>query len=237
MAYTARTLITRSWYLSGIVSRNAQTVTGDQISDGLMLLNALLTFKQVDIALIPYWNYDTSISTVAGTESYFIENCVAIESVTFNLGTVRYAMDSVTRTAYFGSGRIDNVRTLPFNYYFNREVGGGTLYLYFIPDQVYQLKFMGKFALTDVTLDTDMSATYDTSYIEYLRYALAQYMCSEYGIIFNPESRKLLSRIEHQLLDVSPPDLSLKKVSILTQGTGINFGDVNLGLGYRPFGS
>src|SRR5258706_8748540 len=111
---------------------------------------------------------------------------------------------------------------------------------------------MAKIFLADVTLQTDLTNIsetvpytfinssnqgYDTSYIEYLRYALAQYMCSEYGIIFNPESRKLLSRIEHQLLDVSPPDLSLKKVSILTQGTGINFGDVNLGLGYRPFGS
>ena len=46
MPYLAQTLITRSWYLSGIVARGAQTVTGDQITDGLMMLNALLDFKQ-----------------------------------------------------------------------------------------------------------------------------------------------------------------------------------------------
>ena len=35
MAYTAQQLITRSWFLSGIIARNLQVPTGDQIYDGL----------------------------------------------------------------------------------------------------------------------------------------------------------------------------------------------------------
>lgn len=93
---------------------------------------------------------------------------------------------------------------------------------------------MGKFALTDATLTTDLLTVYDPSYIEYLRYALAQYMCSEYGIVFNPESEKKLKEMSRQLMYISPPDLSMVKTSILTQDSGINFGDVNLGHGYRP---
>lgn len=234
MAYLAQELIARSWYLSGIVARNAQTVSGDKISDGLNLLNALLDWKTIETDLIPFWSYNIAFSTVAGQEEYFISNCVAVESVTFNLQSVRYATDYITRKVYFGAGRIDNVETLPFNWTFNRGKGGGTLYLYFIPDQIYPLKIMGKFALTDVSLTTDLLTVYESAYVEYLRYALAQYMCSEYGVTFNSETNNVLKEMKRQLMYVSPPDLSMVKTSILTRGSGINFGDVNLGRGYRP---
>lgn len=233
MAYTARHLVTRSWYLSGIVARRLQSVTGDQATDGLFLLNALLDWKSIQVDLIPYWTY-YEFPAVIGQEQYFIANLYAVESLTFNISTVRYPTDFTTRTAYFGTGRIDNIDSLPSNWYFNRSLGGGSIYLYFKPQGEYPIKIMGKFGLQNVTLDTDLLTIYDPSYLEYLRYALAQYMCSEYGILFNPESHKILMAIQRQLMDVSPPDLSMRKTSILTVGTGINFGDVNIGHGWRP---
>ncbi len=234
MAYTARQLITRSWFLSGIVARNLQTVTGDQINDGLYLLNALLDFKQIELPLIPYFTYNTSYYTVAGQEKYTITNCAQIQSVTFNVDVVRYPMDQVSNRVYFGSARVDNIATLPFSWTYMREKGGGDLYLYFLPDNAYQLKILGKFFLTDVTLDQDISLVYDTSYIEYLRYALAKYMCSEYALEFNPMSERILSSMERKLMYVSVPDLSMKKVSVLTGGAGLSYGDVNIGRGWRP---
>lgn len=232
MAYTARTLITRSWYLSGIVARGLQSVTGDQITDGLFLLNALLDYKSIELALIPYWTY-YEFPAVTNQEEYFIPNLFAVESLTFNIGTVRYATNFASRTKYFGTTRVDNISTLPFNWTFNRSLDGGSIYLYFKPAAEYPIKIMGKFGLTNVTLDMDMLDTYDASYLEYLRYALAQYMCSEYGITFNPESMRIMKALEKKLLYVSPPDLSMQKTSILTQATGLNFGDVSLGLGWR----
>ncbi len=233
MAYTARQLITRSWYLSGIVARGLQSVTGDQISDGLFLLNALLNWKSIQIDLIPYWTY-YEFPAVANQEKYYIPNLFAVESLTFNIGDVRYPTDFATRKNYFGTGRVDNISTLPFNWYFNRELDGGSIYLYFKPAGEYPIKIMGKFGLTNVTLDTDLLEIYDESYLEYFRYALAQYMCSEYGILFNPESLKIFNAIQRQLIDVSPPDLSMRKVSVLTTGSGLNFGHVNIGKGWRP---
>lgn len=330
MAYTAQTLVTRSWYLSGIVARNLQVVTGDQITDGLMMLNDLLNFKQIETDLIPYWTY-IEMPLIGGQEYYFLPNIAEIESATFNIGTVRYPMDYTHRRAYFGSGRVDNIQTLPFNWNFNRGENGGTISMYFLPQSNYPLKMMVKFFLNDVTLSTDLTNVYsslasgfvsninvtsqglnytqlptvtisppsspngttatayatilngqvtaininnagsgytvaptvtisggggsgatataslssftflqssnagfDTSYIEYLRYALAQYMCSEYGILFNPESEKILTKMQRKLMYMSPPDLSNTKTSILTEGTGINWGDVNIGLGWRP---
>ena len=329
MAYTARTLIQRSWYLSGIVARNLQTVTGDQETDGLMLLNALLDFKQIETDLVPYWTY-LEFPLVGGQEFYFLPNISEIESATFNIDVVRYPMDTTTRRAYYASSRVDNIQTLPFNWNYNRGQGGGTLAMYFLPQANYPLKLMAKFFLNDVTLDTDLTNIYsglaqgfvssititnpglnytqtptitisppsqsngitaqafatvtngfissiniinagsgytttptvtiagngtgavasaninrynflqtantglDTAYIEYLRYALAQYQCSEYGILFNPESEKILKKYERKLMFVSPPDISMIKTSILNQGTAINWGDVNIGRGFRP---
>lgn len=234
MAYTAAQLITRAWYLSGIVARNLQSVTGDQINDGLTLLNALLDFKQIETDLLPYYTYNTSYSTVSGQETYFIKNCALIQSVTFNIDNVRYPMDYVTPRNYFGSGRVDNLASLPFNWTYQREAGGGLLYMYFLPSGPFPLKIYGKFYLADVSLSTDLSLTVDTSYIEYLRYALANYMCSEYGVNFNPESAKILQQYQHKLMYMSPPDLSMIKLSVLTDGSGINYGDVNIGRGWRP---
>jgi hypothetical protein len=236
MALLAQTLITRSWFLSGIVARNLQSVTGDQINDGLQMLNALLDFKQIETELIPYFTYDESYTAVIGQETYFIENCAAIESVTFNLGVVRYPMNYTNQRAYFGSARVDNINSLPFSYTFNRQKGGGDLYLYFLPQDTFPLKIFGKFFLTDVDLDTDMEAVYDKSYIEYLRYALAQYMCSEMGVEFSPQATRILEQYKKKLMYVTGLDLTNKKQTILQskQCPGMSFGDVNIGRGWRP---
>jgi hypothetical protein len=248
MAYLAQQLITRSWYLSGIVARNLQTPTGDQITDGLAMLNSLLDFKQIDTSLIPYWQY-IEFPAIPGQEFYFLPYVAAVEEMTFNIGPVRYPMDNTTRRRYYASARVDNISTLPFNYNYNRALGGGNLALYFLPQQNYPLKMMVKIFLTDVTLQTDLTNIsetvpytfinsanqgFDTGYIEYLRYALARYFCSEYGVIFNPESEKILKSMERMLMFESPPDLSMIKTSILCDGAGLNYGDINIGRGYRP---
>lgn len=233
MSYTALQLVTRSWHLSGIVARRLQTVTGDQATDGLFLLNALLDWKSIQIDLIPYWTYYQFTATPT-QESYFIPNLFAVELMTFNIGTVRYPTDNVTRRQYFGTGRVDNIASLPGDWYFNRSLGGGTLYMYFAPEGNYTIKLMGKFGLTNVTLDTDLLTVYDPAYIEYLRHALAQYMCAEYGINMTPEAKFNFKAIERQLMDVMPPDISISKKSILTSTPGVNWGDINIGLGWRP---
>lgn len=248
MPYTAEELITRSWFLSGIVARNLQVPTGDQIYDGLRMLNDLLNFKQIETDLIPYWTY-IELPLVANQEYYFLPYVAAIESATFNIDVVRYPMDYVSRRNYYGSSRVDNISTLPFSWNYNRALGGGNMALYFKPESNYPMKMMVKLFLVDVTLQTDLTNIseivpytfinsanqgLDTSYIEYLRYALAQYICSEYGLLFNPESEKILTSYKRKLMWESPPDLSSIKTSILTECQGINYGDVNLGKGWRP---
>lgn len=234
MAYTARKLITNAYYLSGIVARTLQSVSGEQLADGLDLLNALLAVKSIHQTLIPYYQ-EVAITAVVGQEKYLVANLLEAETLTFYIGDVRYSMMPMSRDLYFGSGRVDNIQSLPFNWHIERAKGGAYLYIYFTPNTAYPMKLWGKLGLTSVaTENTDLSLTYDPFYIEYMRYALAEYICSEYNIAFQPQSQKKLNDIEAQLKDVSPIDLHLAKLSTLTDGTGINYGDVNIGRGWRP---
>ncbi len=52
--------------------------------------------------------------------------------------------------------------------------------------------------------------------------------------MFNPQSEKILRSLERTLMYVSPPDLHRTGTSILSDVVGINWGDVNIGMGWRP---
>jgi hypothetical protein len=233
MSYTVTQLITRAFYLSQVVSRELQTVSGQQIEDGLLWLNALLSLKSADTRLIPYYNL-YQFNAVIGQEEYFVPNLVQPETLTFNIGPVRYSTSPTSRRSYFGTGRVDNITSLPFNWHFERCLGGSNIFLYFIPDMQYPVKIWGKFGFTDVSLNQDLEQTYEEYYIDYLRYRLAKRICSEYGIPMQPEAAEELQELENSMHDISPPDMTLTKISSLQSGGSINWGDINIGRGWRP---
>ncbi len=260
MPYLARKLITRAWFLSGIVARNLQTVTGDQMYDGLDMLNDLLNFKQIDTPLIPYYQYIT-FDCVPHQEYYYLPHVASIESATFDWESVRFSMTPLLEQAYYATSRANNIFTLPVTYNYKRDEGGGVMALYPIPDRVYPMKLQAKIFLSNVDLDTDLMEAqisfddvsdipnytpytylngklggFDTGYIEYLRCALAEYMCQEYSLETPPGLAKTLKTYQRKLMYVSAPDLSMRKSSILGSNkvNGMTWADVSLGRGWRP---
>lgn len=233
MAYTVTELINRAFYLSQVVSRELEQVSGQQIADGLVWLNALLSLKSAHSRLIPYYQ-QYQFNAVPGQEEYFVLNLVQPETLTFNIGPVRYSTQPVSRRPYFGAGRVDNITSLPFNWHFERVLNGSNIFLYFLPDSNYPIKIWGKFGFENVELNQDLLLTFDEYYIDYLRYRLALRICSEYGIPMQPQAMDELRELEEAMTDVSPPDLTLTKYSSLQGETGINWGDINIGRGWRP---
>lgn len=233
MAYTTTQLITGAYYLSGITARLLQSVTGDQLTDGLDLLNDMLSMQSVNQRMIPYFKQH-DFDGVVGQELYFIENMIEIQTLTFNIGDVRYSMMPVERKIYFGAGRVNNVESLPFNYHMERVLGGSNLYVYYLPNQVYTFSLWGKFALDQAALGQDLSQIYDRFYITYMKYLLAEYICSSYNVVFQPQSAEKLRQFEKTLRDLSPYDLATQKLSTLQQQPGYNYADANIGMGYRP---
>ncbi len=234
MAYSALQLVTRAYYLSQVVSRDLQVPSASQINDGLYLLNAILDFKGTDLRLIPYFTH-FEFPTVVNQELYFIPNLLLIDTMTFNIGDVRYSMYETSRFEYFGTPRVDNISNLPFSYRAERILDGMNIYMYFLPGGIYTVKIEGKFGLTEVFLNTDMSQTYDLYYIEYLRYELANYICSEWGATMPDQAYKTYEKICKKLMEVSPKDLSIRKQTYFDGQSPIDWQYVNIGIGWLPF--
>ena len=174
--------------------------------------------------------------TVPNQETYFVEGCAEIQSMTFDYSDVRFSMDECSTNQYFKTSRVNNITTLPFNWTQKRVDGGTEIYLYFLPDKEYPLNIYGKFYLYNVGLFDDLRGQADSGFLEYLRYRLAQYICSDYGIVFNPESEKLIESYKRKLMYMSPPDVTLNKVCVLSSNNpGLNWWYINVGKGRRPY--
>ena len=234
MACLARALITKSYYLSGIVSRKFQTVDGEQITVGLDLLNDALAEPGITGGLVPYYK-EYSFFAVKGQEKYFVPGLVRVENLTFTIDTVRYSMSRTSRNKYFGTGRANNIESLPYKWHEERTLNGADFYLYFLPDTNYPMKIWGKFKLDEVAdLCEDLSLVYDTYYLKYLTYAVAEEICEDNSFSLPPATEKELRRLEKKLTNVSPMDLTMKKRSLFqTRGTG-RYGWANLGRGFYP---
>ena len=201
MPFSARELIVKAYYLSGIVSRKFQSVSGDQLTDGLTLLNETLATEGIDGQLIPYYQ-EYSLNAVVGQEKYFIPGLIEPETFTFNIGPVRYWMKYEQRRKYFATPRQDNIQSLPYEWHIERVLNGADLYIYFKPNTNYPMKLWGKFALDDVTdLCEDLLLKYDKYFIKYLTYALAREIADEWGMPLPVETSKELARLEEKYED------------------------------------
>lgn len=236
MAYLASQAITEGYYLSGVVSAAYQTVSGPQLNQGLKLFNFLLSMKSINGRFVPYYKrYE--FNTVAGQGIYFIPGLIESDTCTFNIGTTRFPTTNVKRKRYYGSGRADNIQSLPFSLNYNRVLNGTEIHFYFVPNTVYPIKLMAKFSLPAVTYDDDLSLVYDQFYIDYLQYELAQRICAHNAIALKDDAKEILEQYWRELRDMMPLDLSMQKVSTLQRGAAFSYADANIGRGWRPTGS
>lgn len=163
MAYTATQLVNEAFYVSGIVARQFATVSGDQASVGLLKLNELLSDTDIMTEKIPYINTKFTFSAVPGQEEYFIPGLAKAETLTFFIQSIRYQMLVNPFDRYFGSGRAQNVLSLPFNWISVRTRGGSNIFLYFFPDVNYPMELTGLFSLQQVQPYQDLAAVLTTA--------------------------------------------------------------------------
>ena len=234
MAYLTSTLVANAYYIANIVSREFETVTGQQASDGFSTLNDVIADQTVNNSMIPYTDKYT-FNAVAGQEAYEIPGLIYADTFTFFINSVRYQTRNQQRQQFFGSFRAMNIESLPFNWHAERNLGGSTIYLYFLPDSSFPLEIWGQFALSQVTEFQDLSLTLDRFYINYLKYELAVRLCKEYGYVVPPAVNEQLTQYYRWISSTTNTvDLKMEKVSTLTGGTAINYAIVNLSGGWVP---
>lgn len=236
MTYLASELISRAYYIAGIVARGDQTVSGQEATDGLFLLNALLASKSIKDSLIPYYKTD-AFDTEANKEHYEIEGLISLVALTFDQGTVRFPTNFQTTRSYYASGRVITLNNLPFNFNARRTKGGMTISFYPLPQTAYPVQIFGKFSWPKIeSLDEDLEDVFDDPYIEYLRLKLSRYICIENNITMQPDAATELKSLENSLINLSAPDLTINKYSTLKASPVISWPFINLGNGYWPGG-
>lgn len=237
MAYLASNLIADAYYLSGIVSREFETPTGAQMSDGLRLLNNVLQDRTVDEATIPY-TQKYLLNAVAGTSEYTIPGCIDIDVFVFYINSLRYQTVNQQRQQFRGSFRPTNIQSLPWNWNFERKLNGGTLSLYFVPDTAYPLEIWGSFRLSNVTEFQDLSLTLDQFYTNFLQFLLAERLCQFNSYVVPRDVALQLERYFKWIgNNTNIMDLRMQKLSSLSGGSAINYAMVNLSGGWIPVSS
>lgn len=236
-------LITDAFYLSGILGREFETLKGNQSKDGLTLLNDILGERNSDGAFLPYYER-TFFDSVPGQEYYFIPNLVELDTLTVTLNNVRFSMQSINRDAYFGSSRVNGIESLPFMYYTERQIHsdvdpdigpGMGIWSYWLSNQsAYIFELVGRYSLANVTLFDTISDSLERFYLSYLKYKLASRLCEYYDHDFGQNRQQTMMNLERQINNVNPVDSSLQIASPFRSKYPFNWGDANLGHGFRP---
>lgn len=240
MAFTTNQLITSAYYRSGVVGREFQTVSGSQVNDGLEMLNNLLADMTANDGGIPYFTRFNDVM-VPNQERYNITGLIRAETVTFDIvdqdnNSVRYGVRMVDRKLYWGTPRANNISSLPFQCFVQRNFGGASIYFYFYPNQAYPYEVWGLFSLSSVTINQDLDLTIDKFYQNYLGFLLTERICVDFNFQVPPGVQKQLAtyqltidKMEQQM------DLTNQYISPLSQpNEGLNYGYANLGTGWYP---
>lgn len=237
MSYTVQNLIVDAYNKSGIVPRGYKTVTGEQSKVGLQLFNEILSDKTVDDSMLLYYTkYDFDF--IAGTSEYFIPLLNSIETFTFFItgqdgSAVRYSMAEQNIDKFWNTPRAEGIESLPLAWNFQREKGGGRLFLYFSPNLAYPGQIWGQFQLESVTQFEDLNEVFEAFYRSFLCYELAERLCEEYNFETPMGVHTRLLKYRRIISKRSAPlDLNAKTITTFTSGMGFNYAQTNIGKGY-----
>ena len=229
----ATELTTDSYYLAGIVSPGFENVSGQQLTRGINLFNDVISESAISATLIDYDSH-LEIDTVIGQEIYFVPGLVELSVLSFNLDDVRYYMTPLTRNVYFGQSRVDNITSLPLTYYAERTMGGMNLYLYYVPDQIYNLNLTGKIAYLPVVPSTNLDLGFERFHQSYFKYKLAKRLCDFNTVPFPQQSHDELISQERNLSKLTVPDMTASTTTIFLPNPTDPFTQANLGKGFEP---
>ncbi len=138
---------------------------------------------------------------------------------------------------YINTGVVENVQALMVlnNLYLGNVSGGSiTISTNGVADPDNTFTFYNFSTTSGVPLNqTFMPMVLDQFYINYLKFSLADRLCTEFNFIVPPGVKQQLAQYQAWISKRSAPlDLSQTKISTFASGNSISYGQVNLGLGW-----
>lgn len=235
MTMTTRQLIGEAYLLTNIIGDDIEGISDNDINIGLIRLNDFLAKLGAKDNLVQYATVYNGTFVPGDGEKFFIPNLISISTFTYTLtdtntpsgNGVKIPLVNMSQYRYFGQARPTNVKTIPWAFHMERNLGGADVYLYFIPDKPYPFQIVGNFALQSTTLNQDLSTLYDPWYLLYLKYGLAIYICQARQTVPPASIVAEMRDIERAMTSLSPRDMTLRKSRYFSGKGGLTWADVS----------
>lgn len=236
---TVRQLIEQAYFTASIKNFQLESVGPGDMAIGLQLLNEVADEVTKLTGRSSYTSkYLLTIGDGLGvdgsSEEYFIPGLVELFTVTYTLGSVRYALYPEGRQRYLASARVNNVKSLPSKSYYERVMGGANLFFYALPSQNFEATLYGKFSIGPFSYTDDLSITLEPFFIKFFRYSVAQELARMFGYSLSPDINQEISDARKRIAKISPKDMQVNFVSSFGNRSGISYPDANIGQGWGP---
>jgi hypothetical protein len=190
----------------------------------IRILNQLLSYYNANGTMLTI-NKDVSYSIIAGTErvsfgaplsGFDVEEGILsyVNNAWLELSGTAYPLTEFPRNKFKQTYRYDPLLGLPLYYFLERRTDNTSMRLYPGASQEYTLNVQGKFSVTELTSNDDMSQ-FPLYYSEFLKLATAKRL-SVYKArseAWTPMLENMLKDAHSEMLAATPMDLSINSNS------------------------
>lgn len=182
--------------------------------DGLFWLNAVLSLKDIQKNINPYYR-TYSFQSESGKSDYFIRGLIEPVTLRYYINGIPYQLNYIGRNAYFGGSIIKNIKSLPTNWHAEKVANGFIIYLYMAPSSEYEFELMGKFSIPNPIDETfELDEVLDKWYQIFLIFELAETLCLNRNITMPPSAKQYLIKLRIEISKNNFPDATQKKLSV-----------------------
>lgn len=238
LAGTYTTLLSLQSYINntGVIPNITAVIVGTQ----LMLRNTVTsitvdTLGTVSSNGLTFANFNTTNGPL--TSTYLAPGTIGIgQLVVNNVDLAGEYANPVALVNYINSG------VVPF---ISAQIIGTQFYLNSINNENITISTMGSAGFTNYITFTNFSTNngpvnetflpqgLDLFYINYLKFSLADRLCTEFNFVVPPGVAKQLLQYQNWIAKRSAPlDMNQTKISTFSNGNTLSYGQVNLGLGF-----
>jgi len=220
---TANAIIQEAFKIISVFSEESN-LPGKRLKEGLDILNNLLSGYRSSAQLIAYDDVIT-FNLVVGQRQYEISNEVGadvtnnelarLKFITIEKDNIQYPIKYDDDNSFYESPINLLDQRMPTRAFLQNGIKKSFINFLVLPDYAYLCTIKGKFVLSDLTLNTDIT-TVPRYYTNYLEYAVAQLLHGRYpGSKWDANDDAMLNKLEQNVMSVADIDLSTNTGSAL----------------------
>lgn len=210
-------LIERAYKLAGLFQED-RILGGTQQQEALEILNELLDNFAGNTAEIAFYQ-TLQFPVVAGQQCYILapsggdvvsNRLIELKYCVLISGDARYPVKVIKDYEYYTQIYYETSGACPYGVFLQNEIGKSILTFIYKPDTNYTADIKGKFILSHLALNSEITNV-PAYYIIYLRYILAkqlalEFMASNWTTVHEQE----LEKIENKIINMSDTDYSIR---------------------------